>query len=72
MLLTWHDRQREWDEAVPSAIAAREQEGAVTKNMNWDVYIESWGDRPEADTKAIELLPLYVVTDALEVSRARS
>ena len=39
-------QQAEWDAAVPSAIAAREQEGAITRNMNWDVYIESWGERP--------------------------
>ena len=32
---------------MPSAIAAREQEGAITRNMNWDVYIESWGERPD-------------------------
>ena len=43
-------QQREWDAAVPSAIAAREQEGAITRNMNWDTYIESWGKRPEAVT----------------------
>ena len=42
-------QQAEWDAAVPSAIAAREQEGPITKNMNWDVYIESWGERPEVD-----------------------
>ena len=46
-------QQREWDAAVPSAIAARKQEGAITRNMNWDVYIESWGERPEADSEAI-------------------
>ena len=46
-------QQREWDAAVPSAIAAREQEGAITRNMNWDVYIESWGERPEANDEAV-------------------
>ena len=46
-------QQREWDAAVPSAIAAREQEGAITRNMNWDVYIESWGKRPEANDEAV-------------------
>ena len=45
-------QQAEWDAAVPSAIAAREQEGPITKFMNWDVYIESWGERPEVDKDA--------------------
>ena len=42
-------QQAEWDAAVPSAIEARRQEGPITKFMNWDVYIESWGERPEVD-----------------------
>ena len=42
-------RQQEWDAAVPPAIAARTDEGAQTENMDWDVYIESWGERPEVD-----------------------
>ena len=46
-------QQAEWDAAVPSAIAAREQEGPITKNMNWDTYIDSWGERPKADSEAV-------------------
>ena len=46
-------RQREWDAAVPPAIAARADEGAQTENMNWDTYIDSWGPRPEVESEAV-------------------
>ena len=46
-------QQAEWDAAVPSAIEARRQEGPITKFMNWDMYIESWGERPVADSEAV-------------------
>ena len=32
-------RHTEWHYAMREAVRAREQEGAITKNMNWDVYI---------------------------------
>ena len=51
-------QQAEWDAAVPSAIAAREQEGPITKFMNWDVYIDSWGERPKADGYALNAASL--------------
>ena len=59
-------KQAAWDAAVPSAIAAREQEGAITKNMNWDTYIESWGERPEADNEAVAAAAAR--RDAIEVA----
>ena len=37
----------------PLPIEARRQEGGITKNMNWDVYIDSWGERPEVDKDAL-------------------
>ena len=46
-------RQNEWDAAVPPAIAARADEGAQTENMNWDTYIDSWGERPVVDQDAL-------------------
>ena len=46
-------QQAEWDAAVPSAIEARDREGPITKFMNWDTYIGSWGERPEADSEAV-------------------
>ena len=40
-------RHTEWHYAMREAVRAREQEGAITKNMNWDVYIEGLGPEPE-------------------------
>ena len=44
----------EWKIAYDSAVKAREQEGAQTKNMNWDVYIDSLGPEPVFDPEPLE------------------
>ena len=41
----------EWTRNMADAVTAREQEGARTKNMDWDAYIEGLG--PEADPRPI-------------------
>ena len=39
---------------MPSAIAGPGgRKARITKNMNWDVYIDSWGERPEVDKDAL-------------------
>ena len=47
-------RYTEWHYAKRHAVAAREQEGAITKNMNWDVYIEGLGPEPEYIPSVLE------------------
>ena len=47
-------RHTEWHYARATAVAAREQEGAQTKNMDWDVYIESLGPEPEYVPSVLE------------------
>ena len=46
--------QREWDLNMEFMLAAREQYGAQTATMNWDVEIESMGERPEFDQLALD------------------
>ena len=41
-------RLEEWDKAVEGATAARDVDGDGG-NMNWTVYLESLGERPEVD-----------------------
>ena len=41
-------RHEEWTANMDSAVKAREREGAQTKNMDWDVYIDSLGPEPPA------------------------
>ena len=43
----------EWTANMDSAIVAREQEGAQTKNMDWDAYIEGLGPEPPAPDQAV-------------------
>ena len=38
----------EWTANMDSAVKAREREGAQTKNMDWDFYIDSLGPEPSA------------------------
>ena len=43
----------EWTRNMASALEARQQEGAQTKNMDWDVYIEGLGPEPPAADDAV-------------------
>ena len=48
-------RHDEWTLNMASAVEAREQYGAQTKNMDWDAYIEGLGPEPPApDTACAE------------------
>ena len=38
---------------MADAVTAREQEGAQTKNMDWDAYIEGLGPEPPAPDNAV-------------------
>ena len=49
-------RHTEWHYAKRTAEEAREQEGAITKNMNWDVYIEGLGPEPEYIPSVLEVV----------------
>ena len=49
-------RHTEWHYAMREAVHAREQEGAITKNMNWDVYIEALGPEPEYIPSVLEVV----------------
>ena len=46
-------RQYEWDKAHAGAVEAQAQYGD-DGDMNWTVYLESLGERPEADLTAVE------------------
>ena len=46
-------RHEEWSVNMADALAAREAEGAITKNMNWDVYIDGLGPEPLMGDRAI-------------------
>ena len=47
-------RYTEWHYAKRTAEEARKHEGAVTKNMDWDAYIEGLGPEPEYIPSVLE------------------